>query len=80
MNVIELKRSFHKLIDSFENERLLIGFYEIMKNRVSIKDEELWERLSLEEQASLLETLEETMNPENVINQTAMKRKHSKWL
>jgi hypothetical protein len=80
MNTDELKRSFHNLIDNIENESLLMGFYEVMKNRASIKDGELWERLSMEEQTSLLETLEEAKNPENVISQSVMKKKHSKWL
>jgi hypothetical protein len=80
MNAIELKRSFHNLIDSIENESLLMNFYELMKNRTSGKDGRLWSRLSLKEQKSLLQTLEETKNPNNVINHSEMKKKHEKWL
>jgi nitrate reductase NapAB chaperone NapD len=80
MNTIELKRSFHNLIDSIENENLLMNFYELMKNRTSGKDGKLWARLSLEEQESLLQTIEETKNPDNVISHSEMKKKHKKWL
>ncbi len=80
MNSTALKRDFHNLIDSIENETLLIGFYELMKNRTSTKDGKLWSRLSREEQESLLQTLEETKKPENVIRHSEMIKKHKKWL
>ncbi len=54
MNAIELKRN---LIDSIENESLLMNFYELMKNKTSTKDGKLWVRLSVEEQATLLRTI-----------------------
>jgi hypothetical protein len=80
MNAIELKRNFHDLIDKIENESLLMDFYELMKNRTSGEDGKLWSRLSVKEQKSLLQTLEETKNPNNVIIHSEMKKKHKKWL
>ena len=35
MNTIELKKSFHLLIDSIDNENLLINFYDILKTKSS---------------------------------------------
>ena len=36
MDTIELKKNFHLLIDSIDNEILLINFYEIIKKRSSL--------------------------------------------
>jgi len=35
MNTIELKKAFHNLIDSIDNERLLFNFYDLIKNRIT---------------------------------------------
>ena len=80
MNTIELKKSFHDLIDSIDNENLLINFYELMKKRTSIKEGQLWSRLTKQEQEELLSTLEESKNPENLTSHEKMKEKHKKWL
>jgi len=80
MNAIELKRNFHNLIDSIENESLLMNFYELMKNKTSAKDGKLWNRLSVEEQTILLQTLEAIENPNHVISHSEMKKKHNQWL
>jgi len=80
MSVSELKRSFHNLIDSIENEGVLISFYELMKNRTSTPDGYLWNKLSIEEQNDIIQTIEETKYSENVINHSEIEKKHSKWL
>ncbi|MDA3910019.1 MAG: hypothetical protein PF448_01515 [Bacteroidales bacterium] len=80
MNTIELKRNFHNLIDSIENESLLMNFYELMKNKTSTKDGKLWGRLSVKEQETLLRTVEEIEKPNHVISHSEMKKKHEKWL
>jgi hypothetical protein len=80
MNTIELKKNFHLLIDSIENENLLISFYELIKKRSSTKEGQLWNRLTKQEQEELLISLEEIVNPENLISHEEMTRKHKKWL
>lgn len=80
MNTIELKKSFHQLIDSIDNENLLINFYDLIKKRSSAKEEQLWNKLSNQEQKELLLSLEESKNPENLIDHEEMKMKHKKWL
>lgn len=80
MSVIELKRNFHELIDSIENEGVLINFYELMKIRATSQDGYLWDKLSLMEQNELLQTLEETKYVDNLINHSEIVNKHSKWL
>jgi len=77
MNTIELKRSFHSLIDSINNDSLLMNFYDLMKTRTSTKEGQLWNRLTEDEQEELLMTLEESENPENLISHEEMKHKNT---
>jgi hypothetical protein len=80
MNTIELKKNFHLLIDSIDNENLLINFYDIIKKRSSVKEGQLWERLTNLEKEELLLSLDESNNPENLISHEEIKKKHQKWL
>lgn len=77
---MELKQNFHHLIDSIDNEKLLINFYDLIKKRSSAKEEQLWNKLNDQEQNELLLSLEESKNPENLISHEEMKKKHKKWL
>ncbi len=80
MTTIELKKNFHQLIDSIENEDLLANFYDLIKKRSTTKDGELWNRLTYQEQEELITALGESENPEYLISNDEMKKKHSKWL
>jgi hypothetical protein len=80
MDTLELKKSFHHLIDSTENDDLLLGFFELLKNRTSAREGQLWERLSKTEQEELLTSLEESQSSYNLISHSEMKKKHRKWL
>jgi hypothetical protein len=80
MNAVELKQSFHHLIDSIDNENLLINFYDLIKKRSSAKEGQLWNKLTNQEQKELILSLEESKNPENLIDHEEMKLKHKKWL
>lgn len=80
MNTIELKQNFHQLIDSIDNEKLLINFYDLIKTISSAKEGQLWNRLTVLEQEELLLSLEESKNPKNLISHEAMIKKHEKWL
>lgn len=80
MNTIELRKNFHLLIDSIENENLLISFYDLIKKRSSANEGQLWNRLTKQEQEELLLTLEESKNPDNLISHDEMKKKYKEWL
>ena len=80
MNTSDLKKNFHLLIDSIDNENLLINFYDIIKRRSSAKDGQLWVRLTYQEQEEVLLSLEESEDPKNLISHDEMKKKHQKWL
>ncbi len=80
MKAIELKNSFHNLIDSIDNEVLLLNFYHLIKNRHTAKDGELWEQLTYKEQEESLHLSEEADLGKNYISHDKMKTKHKKWL
>ena len=80
MNTLELKKNFHLLIDSIDNENLLINFYDLIKKRSSTKEGQLWSRLTIAEQEELLLSLDESDNPENLVSHEDMVTKHKKWL
>ena len=79
MNTLELKKDFHSLIDSIDNESLLLDFYKLLKRKTG-KEGKLWKRLSEKEQEELLLAFEESEKPENLISHVEMKKKHEKWL
>ena len=79
MNTIELKKSFHLLIDSIDNENLLINFYDILKKRSSAKEGKLWENLAIEDKEELLLALRESEDPNNLISHDEMKKKHQSF-
>ena len=80
MNTLELKKDFHNLIDSIDNESLLSDFYALIKRRLSGKEGKLWKRLTKKEQEELNLAFEESEKPENLISHEEMRKKHKKWL
>jgi len=80
MTTIELKNNFHHLIDSIDNENLLLKFYDLMKSRTATKEGNLWSRLTKEEQEELSAAFNESKSDENLISHEEMIKKHKKWL
>ena len=80
MDTLELKKSFHHLIDSIDYDDLLLDFYELLKNRSSVKEGQLWESLSKTEKEELIISLKESKSSYNLVSHAEMKKKHRKWL
>ncbi len=80
MNTVEIKNSFHKLIDEIDNEIILSKFYNLLE-RASLSEEgSLWEKLSSDEKEELLKIDEESKSNDNLISFQSIKDKHKKWL
>jgi hypothetical protein len=79
MDKIELKKNFHDLIDSIENESLLLNLYDIIRSKTDANNGQIWGRLDKNEQEELLIAFEESENPNNLIANETMKEKHGKW-
>jgi hypothetical protein len=80
MTTLELRKNFHLLIDSIENENLLADCYDLIKNRSSSKEGQLWNKLTYQEQEELISALGDTETPELLISNDEMKKKHIQWL
>jgi hypothetical protein len=80
MNTIELRNSFHQLIDSFNNENALSKFYSIMLKMDENKDGTLWSRLNSDDRNELERADFESNEDSNLIPQHEILNKHKKWL
>ena len=80
MNAVEIKNSFHKLIDEIDNEIILSKFYNLLERASLSEDGSLWEKLSNDEKEELLKIDEESNSNKNLISFQSIKDKHKKWL
>ena len=80
MSTLKLKKDFHNLIDSIDNESLLSDFFALIEKRVSSKEGELWKGLTKKEREELNLAFEESENPGHLISHKEMRKKHEKWL
>jgi hypothetical protein len=80
MNTIELRKNFHNLIDSINNESILTKFYSIMARMNERDDGKLWGKLTLDEQEELIRADIESRDPSNLIPHEEIHVKHKKWL
>jgi hypothetical protein len=80
MTTLELKKNFHHLIDSIDNEQLLSKFYDILKSCNAVKDGDLWSRLTNQEQDELISAFNESEKEKYLISHDRMMKKHKKWL
>jgi hypothetical protein len=79
MTGLQLKYSFHKLIEDFSNEKLLAKFYNIMSSANATQHGEFWNSLSEEQKAELIDIDLETDNEANLISYEDIKKKYAKW-
>ncbi|MBI9056072.1 MAG: hypothetical protein JEY96_19785 [Bacteroidales bacterium] len=80
MNTIEIKNNFHKLIDRIDNNNILSKFYSILEQASTLKDGQLWNKLTEEEKHELFLIDNETDNNQNLISHSTIQEKHKKWL
>lgn len=80
MTTIEIKKNFHSLIDSIDNENILLFFYDLMKRKSTSKEGQIWNRLSNDQKQELLLSAQESENLDNLISHEDLKNKHNKWL
>lgn len=80
MSRLEIRQNFHNLIDSIENENMLLSFYELLKSRSQSDQGSLWKKLSWQEQEDLIKLADSTNDPSKLIDHNEVKKKHKKWL
>jgi hypothetical protein len=79
MTTVQLKYSFHKLIEDISNEKLLAKFYNIMSSANATQHGEFWNSLSEEQKAELIDIDLETDDEANLIKYEDMQKKYAKW-
>jgi len=62
------------------NEKILINFYKIMKERIQLTEGLLWKMLSKSELEELTSAIEESYHSQNLISNKEMINKHKQWL
>ncbi len=80
MTTVELKNNFHQLIESIDNESLLMKFYDLLLRKKNQNEGKLMQYLTKEEQEELSLAEEESGNPDNLVSNEEQKNKHKKWL
>lgn len=80
METTEIKKDFHQLIDTIENEDLLKGIYSLLKRNSVNEGGQLWNNLTFQEQRVLLSALEEIDDPNQLKTFSEIRKKHKKWL
>ena len=80
MNSLELRKDLHSLIDSIENDALLLNFYELIKAKLSNKEGKLLKNLNEYEIKELYTSFNESETSYGLSSDDEMKKKHQKWL
>ena len=77
---MNIKEDFHHLIDTIEDEQLLIGYYQLVKQLSDNQNGRLWNSLSEEQKEELLIAYDESFDPANLVPHEEVKKQHEKWL
>ncbi len=77
---MKTKEAFHKLIDKIEDEKLLKGYFELIKRLNANESGKLWNSLNSEEKDELMLSLEESLDSKNLVAHQKVKQQHSQWL
>ena len=77
---MKIKEAFHDLIEQIGDEKILKGYFQLIKRLNKNQTGELWNSLSKEEKEELLLSYEESFDPKNLITHEVVKAQPSKWL
>ena len=80
MNALAIKVEMFELLAQTYDEAVLLKLYKSMKEVFETTDSDWWDELPPEQQARLQKSIEESYDPENLIDHEDMKKKHAKWL
>ncbi len=80
MDMLDIKNNFHHLIESIDDEAVLLNFYLLMKTQLSENDTLSIDTLSAKQYKVLMEAFDESFNDDNLMANEAIKQKYNKWL
>ncbi len=67
MSTVDLKLNIHKLIETIQNEQLLITIYDFLKVKQSEKPGKLWDSLSEDDKREILMVFDESEDESNLV-------------
>jgi hypothetical protein len=74
MSNSELKMSLHKIIEKIDNEDVLKALYNLLVDKIPVKDGQLWKHLSDDQKNDLMLAFAESDDPEQLLsNEEVMK-------
>ncbi len=77
---MKTREAFHELINEIEDEKVLKGYFQLVKGLYKNESGKLWESLSLVEKEDLIISYEESFDSANLISHDEVKKQHEKWL
>ncbi|HMG10490.1 MAG TPA: hypothetical protein VK609_18390 [Mucilaginibacter sp.] len=77
---MNIKDNFHHLIDTIDNEQLLKGYYELIKQLDINQSGNLWNNLNENERQELIIAYDESFDNKNLLSHEEVKKQHGKWL
>jgi hypothetical protein len=80
MDVLVKKIEMFEILSQTHDETVLLKLYKMMKEVFESSQTDWWDDLPIEQQVRLKKSIEESYDPENLIDHEVMKKKHAKWL
>jgi hypothetical protein len=68
------------LIDTIDDEQLLKGYYELIKQLNINQSGNLWNNLNENERQELMIAYDESFDNKNLLSHEEVKKQHEKWL
>ena len=79
MNVAEMKVEMIGILAQTQSEDKIAQFYEKIYEVIESEETDWWDDLSPTQQSALIHSLEESKNPENLIDYSDIKKKYARW-
>ena len=80
MDTLAIKVKMFEMLSETHDDALLLKLYKTMKEVFETTQLDWWDDLPIEQQIRLQKSIEESYDPENLIDHEVMKKKHAKWL
>jgi len=77
MDMLDIKNNFHQLIESIEDEAILLNFYHLMSLQFSENNPLLIDRLSSKQYQELMLAFEESFEEDNLIEHAEIKERYA---
>lgn len=80
METQTIKQNIYDLLDSIQDEAVLLDFYNILEFQAKDKSELSWEILTKEQKDKILMSHSQTKDPNKIIDSDNFKKRYNKWL